>query len=593
MILQSIRLHNWRQFKGTTPEIQFSGPSNRPVTVFFGTNGAGKTAILNAFTWTLYNSTTRGFSLPEQIVNNSAIREATPGDSVEGWVDLKFEHLGNRFLIRKTDRVRRGASETETIQLGDPTTELQCCGPDGRWRPVPEVAESIGRVLPLDLHTYFFFDGERIERIVRPDPQEKADIANATKMLFGLEVLERAVRHLNAARKKLEREYASIGDPQTVELLAEKKKVETNIEECQTRLDELQRNITGHRDVKKEREDRLRKLQDVKGVQQRRDYLNEEKDRRDESLRQISADLSSLITSRGYTVYVADACRSYKRIVEDKRARGELPTGIKRQFVDDLLATDVCICSRSLKEEDCPEARSAVAGWKLKAGLGDVEEKAIRMGGEVKQLELHVQEFWRLLDQYEQKRTADRERLSQIEQELESISNTLKHSPQEEVSDLESKLADTESAIENDLQEVGSVNTRMRQEDDRLKEIDTKLQKHTANEEKQRIAQKRVAAAQQARQRIEESKDRMEVMIREKLVKKIRRLFDVISYKPYVPEIADDYSLRMRESTGGMSLGVASSQGESQILSLCFIGAVIAIAKEYQARRERLPGPGW
>lgn len=590
MILQSLRLHNWRQFKGTTPDIQFSRPGNSPITLLFGTNGAGKTALLNAFTWTLYNSTTRGFSLPEQIVNKSAIREAQPGDSVEGWVELKLEHLGNKFSIRKTSRVRRGAMETDTSDLGNPTTELQCCGPDGNWRVITEVAESIGRVLPEDLHRYFFFDGERIERIVRPTSKEKADIANATKMLFGLEVLERAARHLNGARKRLEREYAAIGDAQTRELLAEKKDIEATEDKCKTRLAELQRNITGHRNVKKELEDRLRKLQAVREVQQRRDHLNTEKERRDESLRQISADLSSLINSRGYAVYMADACGSYKQIIEDKRARGELPTGMKRQFVDDLLASDVCICGRSLNQEDCPEARAAVAGWKLKAGLGDVEEKAIRMGGEVKQLELQMQEFWALLNQYEQKRAADREQLSQIEWELDSISNTLKHSPREGVSDLETRLANTVSAIESDLQEVGSVNTRMKQLIHRLKEIDGKLKRHQANQNRQRIARDRVVVAQEAKERIEESRRRFELMIRENLVKKVRGLFDVISYTPYVPEIADDYSLSLRESAGGMPLGVASSQGESQILSLCFIGAVIAITKEYQARKERLPG---
>ena len=591
MILQSIRLHNWRQFKGTTPEIQFSRSSSRPVTVFFGTNGAGKTAILNAFTWTLYNSTTRGFLFPEEIVNKSAIWEASPGGTVTGWVQIKLKHHHNRYLIKKTVHVQRGTGEIETTRTLGPTTELRWCGPDGRWQTGSEVAESIGRILPAALHTYFFFDGERIERIVRPGKQEKADIAQATKMLFGLEVLERAVRHLNAARKELEFEYASIGDAQTVKLLDKKAEIEADIERCKNRLEELQQNIAGHRNVKEELENRLRCLRDVKAIQERRDHLKAEQDQRTVSLRRINAELSELISGKGYTVYAADACRSYKQIIEDKRARGELPTGIKRQFVDDLLARDVCICSRSLKEKDCPEARGAVAEWKLRAGLGDVEEKAIRMGGEVKQLELQVQEFWKRLDQHEQKRAEDRERLSQVEQELDSISEKLKHSPQEEVSDLENRLSATEAAIENDLREVGSAEANIKQKKDQLNEIDVKLQRHQANEERQRVAQKRVSAAQQAIGRIEESRGRIEVMIREKLVKKIRRLFGVISYTPYVPEIADDYSLMLRESTGGMPLGVASSQGESQILSLCFIGAVIAIAKEYQTRKGQSLGP--
>lgn len=591
MILLSLRLHNWRQFRGTTPELHFGGVGNKPITVFFGTNGAGKTAVLNAFTWTLYDSTTRGFLFPEQIVNKAAIREAKPEDTVEGWVELKFEHLGNKYSIRKTERIRRGHSEADSVPIGGPTTELQWCGVDGRWKTEPQVADSVGRILPPDLHTYFFFDGERIERIVKPEEQEKADIANATKKLFGLEVLERALRHVTGARKALEKELKSIGDAETVILLKEKEEIEAFIEQQERRSRELGKNIAGHRAVEEELKDRLRKLQDVKAVQERRDQLNAEQEKRAASLGQLNADLSTLISGRGYAVYLGDACQSYKQIIEEKRARGELPAGIKRQFVDDILARDICICDRSLREGECDQARASVAEWKSKAGLGDVEEKAIRMGGEVRKLELEVEDFWKLLDQYEQKRATDRQELSRIQADLDTISDALKNSPQEEVSELEKRLSATAAAKEDDIRESGSVSGKIREKRERLAEIDAALRKHKANEAKQQVAQQRVEASQEVLARIEESKGRFEITIRDMLLKHIRALFDVISYTPYVPEIAEDYSLMLRESAGGMPLPVAASQGESQILSLCFIGAVIRVARENQAKKERLPGP--
>lgn len=591
MILLTLRLHNWRQFRGTTPELHFAGTGSKPITVFFGTNGAGKTAILNAFTWTLYDSTTRGFLFPEQIINKAAIREAKPGETVEGWVELKFEHGGNKYSIRKTERIRRGHTEADSAPIGGPTTELQWCGVDGRWKTEPQVADSIGRILPADLHTYFFFDGERIERIVKPEEQEKADIANATKKLFGLEVLERALRHVTAARKALEKELKSIGDAQTVTLLREKEEIETFIDQQMGRSKELARNIAGHRAIEEELKDRLRKLQAVKAIQERRDQLSAEQEKRNASLRQLNADLSTLVSGRGYAVYLGDACQSYKQIIEEKRARGELPAGIKRQFVDDILARNVCICDRSLQEGECDEARMAVAEWKSRAGLGDVEEKAIRMGGEVKKLELEVEDFWKLLDQYERKRAADREELSRIQTDLETISDTLKKSPQEEVSELEKRLSTTVAAKEDDIRETVSVSDKIKEKRERLDKIDAELRKHKANEAKQQVAHQRVEAAQEVLARIEELKGRFEITIREMLLKKIRALFDVISYTPYVPEIDGDYSVTLRKSAGGMSLPVAASQGESQILSLCFIGAVISLARDYQAKKERLPGP--
>jgi DNA sulfur modification protein DndD len=589
--LLSLKLNNFRQFKGESPELEFGGPGERPVTLFFGTNGAGKTALLNAFTWTLYGTTSRGFLLGDKIVNNAAIREAQAGDQVEAWVEIRFEHLGFKYVLRKTSRVRRGPSEAESPILGDPVAELQYAGPDGRWRPETSIKDAIGRVLPEDLHTYFFFDGERIERLVQPQDDERADIANATKKLFSLEILERAIRHLSAAKRNLESEYQRIGDAQTVQLLGEKRSIEEQKGSVQKRLRELETNIHSHRKTDEEVQNRLRTLHAARELQVRRDGLRRDMEARTSSLRQVTSELASLMSVRAYTVFVSDACKSYHEIVSAMRQRGELPSGIKRQFVEDLLERNRCICGRSLGHTDASEHRAVVEGWKERAGLQDVEEKAIRMGAEVKLLEQQTGQFWAQLDQFQERRRADREELSRIQQDLDAISLQLRQSGEEELGALEARLVSTKSAIERDLLEKGSCTTQIKQFEDSLADIETKLAKHQATEAKQQLAQRRLNAARDVIERITESKQRFESKFRNDLTKRVRSLFDAISFTPYVPEITEDYALRLRESAGGMPLPVAASQGESQILSLCFIGGVISLARDYQARKERLPGP--
>jgi DNA sulfur modification protein DndD len=75
------------------------------------------------------------------------------------------------------------------------------------------------------------------------------------------------------------------------------------------------------------------------------------------------------------------------------------------------------------------------------------------------------------------------------------------------------------------------------------------------------------------------------------LTEKVRSLFAKISYTPYVPEVTETYALRLLESAGGTALPVAASQGENQILSLAFIGAVIDVARDFTRNKEKLPGP--
>jgi len=588
--LISLRMHNFRQFLGTTPEIRFaSGKKN--VTVIFGTNGAGKTAILNAFTWTLYDSTTRGFLFPDQIINKAALRKAKPGDTVEGWVEIKFDHLGKKYVLRKTHRAIRTKNEADVVNQDNDVRSLQWAGEDGQWRTETSISDVIGRILPVDLHTYFFFDGERIERLVQPTKEEQADISNATRKLLGIEILERASRHLTSSKKILEKDLEAIGDPETVKLLKEKTEIEIIIHGHEVRASELGRNLVGHRARKEELEKRLRELHEVKSIQERRDQLNKDVEARKAALIQTGQDLSNLISSRGYSVFIQPASVSYRALIDGLRQRGELPAGIKRQFVDDLLNGGMCICERSLKEEVAPDARRAVEHWRGKAGLADVEEKALRMGGEVKQLEIAIEEFWKLLDQYEQKRAADRKEVARIEEELEAISEKLRNSPKEEVSGLEAELKKTQGAIEADVLEQATINAAIKQQQHRLAEIEHDIARHKGNEAKQQLAQRRVNAAYQILSRIDESRSRFETTLRVALLKKIRHLFDIVSYTPYVPDITDGYALRLLESAGGAPLPVAASQGESQILSLCFIGAMIDLAREYHSRKEKLPGP--
>ncbi len=96
MKLISITLCNFRQFYGKTPEIKLaSGLQN--ITVIHGNNGAGKTALMNAFTWVLYGKFSAAFAAEEQLANKRALAEAEMGKAVGCWAEIVFEHDSTRY----------------------------------------------------------------------------------------------------------------------------------------------------------------------------------------------------------------------------------------------------------------------------------------------------------------------------------------------------------------------------------------------------------------------------------------------------------------------------------------------------------------
>ena len=590
MKLQSLRLKNFRQFYDETPTLRFSPSAGRNVSVVHGSNGAGKTALLNAFTWALYETFTAAFQLPSQLVNKRAIRETQHGEHIEAWVEVAFEHGERRYLLCRTLEVLRTSSEPGWEAHGGSRATLQSCGSAGKWTVHDQVAASIARILPVDLHSYFFFDGERIEQIGQVnDKAEQKRLGEATKKLLGIEVLVRGRNHLDSVRKQLEGELANIGDPETKGFVQKKVALEKERTDVTGRLAELDRNAEAERARQKEIEQRLRTLEDARAAQERRDWLTRDREARKDSLKSTRSSVSGVVSTKGYTVFLPDQISVFRKLIEGLRERGELPAGIKRQFVDDLLAEAMCICSRSLPSDS--EARTAVEAWRTRTGLGEVEEKAIQMGGAVRMLEQDVPETFDSIDQLQRRGAADREELARIETELDEINEALRNNPKEEVSRLEDMRDQLETVLQNIYREHGECGARVKEIDRQIGQCDQDIGQHRAKEEKQEVAKRRVSVSIQARDVIHEVRGLFEAEFREKLGQRISDLFAKISVTPYAPILADDWSLRLLESAGGRALPVAASQGESQILSLSFIGSIIELAREMLAKRSEITGP--
>ena len=83
---------------------------------------------------------------------------------------------------------------------------------------------------------------------------------------------------------------------------------------------------------------------------------------------------------------------------------------------------------------------------------------------------------------------------------------------------------------------------------------------------------------------------RLEQQFRDSLEQKVGEIFSSISFTPYIPKLNNNYELTLVENTSGISIPVAASTGENQILSLSFIGGIINRVKEW-SQQNTLIGP--
>ena len=583
MKLISITLCNFRQFYGKTPEIKLAcGRQN--ITVIHGNNGAGKTALMNAFTWVLYKKFSAAFAAVEQLVNKRALAEAEIGKGVACWAEMVFEHDNKRYQVK---RLCRAYKSENTVEHTESELFMQVAGDEGRWMPpLQHPDDIIGRILPESLHQYFFFDGERIEQIVRYD--KKAEIAEATKELLGVEVLNRSVRHLGEAKKSLETDLKQIGNPETKQLLRDKQKFEQEVDQLSLRQGEIEQELANQGELKKAVNGNLLELGGARDLQKLRDELEMQQDLFKQQIAHATDALKRAISLRGYGVFLLDAAAEFQVIIGDLREGGSLLSGIQQPFLEQLLATEQCICGAELNEGS--ESRQNVNNWMDKAGVGDVEETTIRISDRVDELDKQVSDFWSDIDSQQANISRSRTELSRVENQLDGIHSKLRNFPDGDVSRLQKRLDEIEAKIGELHRESGSNQQQIESLRVQVAGFDKQIDKQQMNEGKQILAQRRIAATQDAIDRLIEVRSRLEKQFCSQLEKRVQDIFTQISFTPYTPKLSDKYELTLVENTSGKEALVAASTGENQILSLSFIGGIIDGVREW-SQKNTLMGP--
>jgi DNA sulfur modification protein DndD len=584
MKLLSIKLCNFRQFYGKTPEITLaSGKQN--TTIIHGNNGAGKTTLLNGFTWVLYEKFTAAFASPHLLINKRAISEANLGTSVECWVEIQFEHENKRYQVKRKCYACR--DKNGNIQYSQNQFFMLVAAEDGRWYPPLQQPEDIiNRILPESLHQYFFFDGEHIEHIFRTS--EKAKIGEDTKELLGVKVLDRAIEHLKKAKRTLQEELKEIGNTEIKQLLREQSQLEKESDFLSQRQQEILAELTEKEQLKKSLSQRLLELGGAEELKHLKEKLEEQEVQLRSNLLEAKGKIHRAISSRGYTVFLSEATTKFQHLLQELRSKGELPSGIKQQFVQQLLERQRCICGSELQEGTV--SHQEVQAWMNRAGIADVEEAAIRLASQVTETEKYSQEFWQEIDREQANINQWRRELSQIETELDEIRNKFRHYPDEDIKALQKQLDELDETIKELILDRGSNQHQEEIITKKVEEISRQINKQKIKEEKQSLAQKRIQITQQAVERLIEVRTRLERQFRVSLERRVQEIFSSISFTPYLPRISSNYELTLIENTSGIAVPVAASTGENQILSLSFIGGIIDRVREW-SQKNTLMGP--
>ncbi len=570
MILDSMTLDNFRQYYGQQ-RLQFARGNKQNITVLHGVNGAGKTSLFLALNWCLYGE---GVDNVGELISKEAISRAKVNEQVQTTVELTFFHEGERYLVRRIlsgRKQKNGTCETES----EPTFTMLRTGADGQSLRVTNPIRTINTVLPSNVRTYFFFDGEKIDNFARAEAAK--EVKDAIYLIFKLEILDRAKRHLEETAKRNRSKLREYADDELKKLIRDDEKARAERKKTRERCGEIEEAIVSAQKKIKDISARLREMENVKPLQQRRDDLNEFLQYHREELNKVTVQIRDL-ASGGHFATAYPAIEKALHILQEKRKRGELPSGIREPFVKDLIEQMKCICERPITNGS-PEHNQLLV--LLKSQLpSKLEDNVMNTQAALLLFKERVESHRQDLDHARQQRSSLIEEINSHEAELDEIQNQLKGSPLEEVRKLEAQRAEFQADIDRYNLDKGGLVERIKTLSQQIEKLDKQISQAKKEESQAQFFEIKMDLAQKAADSIDDMYDRFADANRRNIETKTREIFKRLAWKEnhFQDVLLDEnFNLEVIDRYGTPSRSEFSA-GERQILSLSFITAMSRIS---------------
>lgn len=217
MLLTELVLHNFGVYRGRH-HVALAPPSpDKPVVLIGGLNGAGKTTFLDALQLSFYGhrarTSNRAQTGYDEYLRRCINRSVPPEDGASLEIAFTVERDGAsvRYRLRRQWSAQ-GARMREhvTVWRDDVVDELL----GENW------SDHIEELLPLEIASLFFFDGEKIEALADPE-RARLVIRSAVQSLLGIGVVDRLSTDLVALQRRqrpaekddeLEKRIAALAD---------------------------------------------------------------------------------------------------------------------------------------------------------------------------------------------------------------------------------------------------------------------------------------------------------------------------------------------------------------------------------------------
>lgn len=345
MLIKKLLLHNFRQYIGDQ-EIEFSTDREKNVTVLIGVNTSGKTTLIRAFEWILYNK--NEFD-DKNLLNKNVADSMQVAETQSVWGTLVIEHNGKEYEItRKQIYTCTGSSIRPSVS----NATIMYLQPDGQTKTQigSDFDSNIERILPRALSSYFFFGGERVGAI-----SSREDIESSVKGLMGLDVLYNAMAHLRSVINKLKKSMDYSGDQKAREIQQQLAGATQKKQACEDELASVTEQLEYYQAEKEKYAALLRANEETAAAQHRREQLDSVIQGLQSRIEKDKKELVSVFSRNSFAFFSLPLLKNVITMLDNASEETESVPEMTAASIDYILKRKVCICGTCISEGSAAE----------------------------------------------------------------------------------------------------------------------------------------------------------------------------------------------------------------------------------------------
>ncbi|MHC4477703.1 MAG: AAA family ATPase [Planctomycetota bacterium] len=578
MRIEKITLNNYRQFRDA--EISFNRNRDSDLHIVIGRNGTGKTNVLNAINWCLYNDEPHLSKVSQQLplLNLKAIEEADYGKNQDITVELWARAQDDKCIIfsrRAVYRVYKDNTQPmrQTVEL-----EVRVIDDEGSTNILKndEADSYVERFVPNGIREFFFFDGERLDNYFK-----EATVQNIRHAVFGISQIEllenRIERRLGDILREL-RKQAGKASPEIEETRNNLEEVEGSLRSIKEQIEKCYQQIAIAKTEIRECNEKTKGVPEIEPLRAERLSLKASAKHVKGLRTEAAKEKQDLLFEYGQIIMLWPAIKECTNIIKEKRKKGEIPPNIAPSLVEGVLREKTCnICGRDLDDESEKAVTNLLDEIKLSS---DIAQQLLDMEVPLHGLQDRMKQFKKSIRKVTKEIITHEKHLEQMEEKINQIDKKTSGYNEKQIKGWYEKLKKFEDSLAESQQKLGGLKAQQQECTGRKGPLEKRLNEELNKEQKLRKLKKQIDFCGKSLDVVRKTKEVIMREVREKIESETRDLFFKLLWKKKTfrdVHIEEDYNINLIHSMGYECLGSVGA-AERELLALSFTLALHTIS---------------